>query len=149
LLGVAQPLGEVTWVLHLGIFVVWLPAMIVDQGQVKDFKQKDDWKAYFPGCPAWLRWMPAAFGTHAILNFIICLAIVQAAPPVPGAPAPPVIFVMFSGHWMLFYSAAAATLYSYLVVHRVDPAWCCPNYHPVSPGTVYCEICGAYVGRPE
>jgi hypothetical protein len=122
LLGIAQPLGEVTWCLHLGIFVVWLPAMMVEQSPVKDFKQKDDWKACLPGCPAWLRWMTAAFGTHAILNFIICLAVVQAAPPVAGAPAHPVVFAMFSGHWMAFYSAEAATLYSYLVVRRVDPA---------------------------
>src|SRR5262249_44828982 len=107
------------------------------------------WKACFAGCPTWLRWMTTAFGTHAILNFIICLAVVQAAPPVAGAPAPPVVFAMASGHWMFFYSAAAATLYSYLVVRRVGPAGCCPNYHPVSPATVYCEVCGAYVGEPE
>jgi len=43
LLGMPSPLGEKSWVLHIGIFVVWLPAVLVLQSLSGEFKQKDLW----------------------------------------------------------------------------------------------------------
>ncbi len=124
-LGLAQPLGQATWGLHIGIFVVWFPAVVAGQSLDKDFKQKDHWKATLRGCPAWLRWTSYGFLTHAIVNFIVFMALTWANPPPGGPAAPPIVFAGVSGHWMAFYAMAAAMLWSYLVVRRHDSARCC------------------------
>jgi len=64
-----------------------------------------------------------------------------------GANTPPEVFRGFSGHWMAFYSAAAAILYSAIVVSRADPARRRANGHPVPPSASYCEECGAAVAE--
>jgi hypothetical protein len=148
LLGMPQPLGSAAWGLHIGIFVVWLPAVITANRLVKDFRQKDFWKAALRGCPAWLRWLTYAFFAYAIINFVTFIVVAPRGKQDPAAPTPPVVFRGFSGHWMAFYSAAAAILYSALVVRRHDPSRRCPNQHPVSPAASYCQACGAYVGEP-
>ncbi len=45
LLGLPQPLGAAAWGLHIGIFVVWLPAITASNRLVRDFQQKDFWRA--------------------------------------------------------------------------------------------------------
>ena len=146
LFGQQQPLGDAAWALHIGIFVVWLPAVLVSNRLVKDFKYKDMWKAALRGCPPWMRWLTSAFFVYAIVNFII-FAVLAPGGADSGANAPPIVFRGFSGHWMAFYSAAAAVLYSAIVVAKRDPARRCPNGHPVSPSAVFCEVCGARVGE--
>lgn len=149
LLELPQPWGNAAWGLHLGVFVVWLPAILVANTLVKDFKQKDFGKAALRGCPTWLRWLTGGFFVYAAINFITFLPVAPAGPRVVGAPAPPVVFRGFSGHWMAFYSAAAAILYSAVVVSKHDPVRRCHHGHPVPPSALYCEICGAFVGEPE
>ena len=63
--------------------------------------------------------------------------------------APPVVFRGFSGHWMAFYSAAAAILYSTWVVSKQDPADRCRNGHWALPTASYCEACGAQLVRAD
>ncbi len=143
-----QPLGEAAWCLHIGIFVVWVPAIIAYHRLVRDFKQKEHWKASLRGCPRWLRWLTSFFFVYAIANFLLFAIAAPAGRRIPGAPAPPVVFRGFSGHWMAFYSAAVAILYSALVVRKHDPSRRCANGHPVAPSALYCETCGVFVGRP-
>ena len=149
LVGMPQPLGSAAWGLHIGIFVVWIPAIIAANHLVKDFRRKDFWKAALRGCPTWMRWLTYGFFGYAFINFIV---FILSAPPngvSAGAGTPAVVFRGFSGHWMAFYSAAGAILYSSFVVGRRDPSRRCPNNHPVSPSALYCEVCGAYVGEPD
>ena len=131
LLGVPQPLGTAAWLLHIGIFVVWLPAVWVSYRPNPDFKRytMDFWRALFRGCPPWMRWLTHALLAYSIVNFLLFIAI---APPrgVGGmANAPPEVFRLFSAGWMVFYSAAAAILYSAIVVAKLDRARRCPNSH--------------------
>ena len=56
LLGMPSPFGEIVWGLHIGIFIVWIPSVIVMNSLVKDFKQKDLWKAALRACPKCNRW---------------------------------------------------------------------------------------------
>ena len=51
LTGLPQPLGNATWALHFGVFVVWLPAVVVVIWLVKDFQKKEYWSAALRGCP--------------------------------------------------------------------------------------------------
>jgi hypothetical protein len=71
LLGMPSPFGEISWVLHMGIFVVWLPAILVANKLVRGFKQKDFWKAALRGCPQWMKNLIYLFLGYAILNFTI------------------------------------------------------------------------------
>ena len=142
--GLPQPLGSAAWSLHVGIFVVWLPAVLVSQRLVRDFKQKDFWKAALRGCPVWMRWMTFGFFGYAFVNFALFIAHAPSkGHPTDGTPA--VVFRGFSGHWMAFYSAAAAILYSAIATNRRDSARRCPNNHPVPPAATFCEECGSRI----
>ena len=145
LLGLPQPLGGAAWGLHAGIFVVWLPATLVSTQLVRDFKHKDFSKAVLRGCPRWMRWLVYGFFIYAFINFATFVLAAPVAQQVPNAPAPPLIFRGFSGHWMAFYSAAIAILYSAIVVAKSDPARRCPMGHPVSPAAAFCETCGTKI----
>jgi hypothetical protein len=147
-LGQPQPLGPAAWGLHIGIFVVWLPAVIVSNRLTGDFKRKDFWKRVLCGCPDWMKWLTGAFFGYAVFNFLFFIASAPPGKAVVGANAPPEVFRGFSGHWMAFYSAAAAILYSAIAVSQSDPTRRCPNRRPVSPSASYCEECGAAVTEP-
>ena len=147
LFGRSSPLGEISWGLHIGIFVVWIPAVVVANKLVDDFKQKDYWKAVLRGCPKWMRNLTWFFFYYAILNFALFLIL-----NVFGGNAndnendtPSGVFRGFSGHWMAFYCTAMAILYSAIRVKEHDDARRCLNGHPVSPSAKFCEECGSKV----
>jgi hypothetical protein len=54
-IGVTSPLGSGAWALHGGIFVVWLPAVVVVHRSTQESKQRDSWKVALRGCPEWMR----------------------------------------------------------------------------------------------
>jgi hypothetical protein len=145
LFGQPQPFGPITWGLHIGIFVVWLPVVLVSNRLVADFKRKDYWQAALRGCPAWMKWMTGVFFVYAFVNFFLFMLVAPPRGKGGGVNAPPEVFRGFSGHWMAFYSAAVAILYSAIMVAIRDPARRCPNGHPVSPSADYCETCGGRI----
>ena len=98
------------WMLHVGIFVVWVPAVLVAAKRVGATRRKDYWKLVLRGSPEWMRYMVYGFLGYAMLNFAIFLF--QAPQGGSGANPPAVVWRGFSGHWMAFYSAALAALYS-------------------------------------
>jgi len=106
---VSSPFGSLTWALHIGVFVVGGAALLVVQ-DITTAKRADFWKAVLRGCPGWGRAGCYALSAYAMLNFV--LSIVKAT-PYPNDCVPDVITLRaFSGHWMAFYSASAAILYS-------------------------------------
>src|SRR5262245_61256897 len=143
-LGIPSPLGRYTWILHMGIFVVWFPTVLASQRLSQEYRTKDFWKAALRGSPRWLRGMVYFFGGYAMVNFLIFILSEKPAHP-SGADMPPVIARGFSGHWMVFYSAALATLYSAMHAREVDAGRRCANGHLVSAVASYCEQCGAPV----
>src|ERR1700757_3316875 len=54
-----------------GIFVVWLPTVLLMNRLTRDFKQRDLWKAALRGCPAWMR-----TGLWVVIGFVILAAFV-------------------------------------------------------------------------
>ena len=56
-----------------------------------------------------------------------------------------VVWRGFSGHWMVFYSAALAILYS--AANTVDANPRLTNGHSASPNATYCTRCGQPVLR--
>ncbi|MEW4568258.1 hypothetical protein AB1L88_10350 [Tautonia sp. JC769] len=122
-LGVPQPLGMATWGLHLGIFVVWLPALLASGQMTRGAKREDAWRVALRGCPAWMRWMTSAFFVYAFFNFLLFFAaMAPAGEQAAEGDMPPAVFRGFSGHWMAFYSAALAMLYSsWIISSRGEP----------------------------
>jgi hypothetical protein len=147
LLGIPSPLGENSWGLHIGIFIVWLPTVLVANKLVKDFKQKDFWKAAFRACPKWMKNLTYFFFGYAILNFVIFLIsdFVSGGSAKDQGNTPSNVFRGFSGHWMAFYCVAMATLYSAIHIEKHDETRRCLNGHPVSPSALFCEQCGTKV----
>ncbi|MBN1212429.1 MAG: hypothetical protein JXA92_07610 [candidate division Zixibacteria bacterium] len=146
LLNVANPLGERTWLLHIGIFIVWLPAVLGASTLVRDFKRKNFWKATLRGCPKWMKILVYLFFGYAILNFIIFFILdVTDGNVVSDDSTPAGVFRGFSGHWMFFYVTAMALLYSAIKVKSREKTRKCVNGHAVSPLAKYCEICGARI----
>jgi len=98
------------WMLHVCIFVVWIPAVLVYIKRVGNTRRKEYWKLVLRGWPEWMRYMVSGFFGYAVLNFAIFFF--QTPQGGSGANPPAVVWRGFSGHWMAFYSAALAILYS-------------------------------------
>ena len=45
------------WILHIGIFIVWFPAVLVAQSVVGNVNRRDFWKVVLKGSPEWMRYM--------------------------------------------------------------------------------------------
>ncbi len=143
--GIQIPGGGLVWALHMGIFVVWIPAVLVSLRSTRHASRKDYWKVVLAGRPVWMRrGLYVLFG-YAVLNFVIFLATTANLPKSHGGGALPSVVRGFSGHWMAFYAAAFAVLYSRVHAPDIYRERKCPQGHVVSPMTGYCPECGRAV----
>jgi hypothetical protein len=67
LLGISSPLGGPTWLLHLGVFVVWIPVVIVSQPLTRGQDRRDHWRILLRNCPL----VDACYGLR-LLRVRIC-----------------------------------------------------------------------------
>lgn len=51
-----------------GVFVIWLPTVLLISRLTRDFKQRDFWKAALRGCPGWMR-----TGLWAVIGFAFAM----------------------------------------------------------------------------
>jgi len=132
----------VFFLLHLGIFVVFFPALLVSRQMVGDLHRRDFWKAVLKNVPNWMRYMVYVFFIYAFLNFFLFMS------QQPGHRGEPdtLDWRGFSGHWMLFYSASMAILYAAAREVRNYPR--CSNGHYGLPGAAYCTKCGMPIALP-
>lgn len=144
LMGFSSPLSEwTTSMLVPGLFAVWLPTIFYASRVGLHFKRSDFWNAVLRNCPLWLRRSVYVFVAYGILNFIH-IALVSGDSD-PTGPVSSKSAWAITGHLMIFYSVAAAVLYSatrsveQLNEHR------CPGGHIVSVEAKHCEQCGARV----
>ena len=143
LIGRPGPLGEFSWLLHIGIFVVWLPAVLAGQVLAHQTPPADLWKTVLRGCPAWMKAVAPALFFYAFINFFVSFADSPETDPAPG-PMPAGVVRGFSGHWMLFYGLAFAILYSFIRIKvALPPSRMCSYGHPVHESSSVCEQCGA------
>jgi hypothetical protein len=142
LMGGSGPLGDKSWYLHLGIFVVWLPAVIAVNRLTREVPQKDSWKVIFRSCPPWMKYMTYSFFGYALLNFVIFM--VNGSPSSGTGLMSPADVRGFSGHWMAFYSAALSVLYA-AATGQTELLRRCLNGHLVGPLAKYCDQCGMMI----
>lgn len=131
------------WVLHVGIFVVWFPAVVVAQRLVGNTNRKDFWKVVLKGAPDWVRYMMYFLFAYEFVNFMISMG--QSSSGGRHTTSSAADWRGFSGLWMVFYSAALAILYS--AAKTMDSIPRCTNGHLASPNAVYCTRCGQPVMR--
>jgi hypothetical protein len=117
LFGVALPLKDAVFLLHMGIFVIWLPVVALNQGKRKG-------NDFFSRGPKWAQRLLTVIFVYAIANFIYFAA---TQPPRSSRksgssnPAPPGVLRGFSGHWILFYSAGFMVLWNARSERRAIP----------------------------
>ncbi len=142
LAGIPIPGGKLVWALHIGIFVVWIPAVLTSMQTRRYVNRKDFWKVALAGCPVWMRRSFYVLFGYAILNFIVFFATTASRPKQQIGDAPPSVVRGFSGHWMVFYGAAFAVLYSRIYAPQLYRERKCPQGHSVSPTARFCPDCG-------
>ena len=98
------------WALHVGVFVVFIPAIFVAQKRLGTTQRKDFWKAITKGSPDGVRYTLYFFFAYA---FITQLLVFFQSPPgsVPNRDAAS-DWRGFSAVWMVFYYASYTILSS-------------------------------------
>ena len=137
------PGGSLVWGLHVGIFVVWFPTVLVANRMARHGRRSDFWKLALAGCPAWARYALYGLFAYAVLNFIIGMSGVTSHQKVGGGTGLDSEVRLFSGHWMVFYGAAFATLLSAINNPRLLKSRKCVQGHDVAPLDHFCPKCGA------
>lgn len=103
------PLGDRTWILHVGAMAICIPAILVARRLVHGVPRGEQWNALLSGCPAWMKYALYGFFAYAVVNFVIFMM----TPAKSGQGfMPPATVRGFSGHWMAIYAAACVVLYS-------------------------------------
>ena len=120
LLGIAMPGGGLVWTLHVGIFVVWIPAIVLSRRKAQNMPRKDQISPIPTDCPLWMRRGVKILFVYAIVNFFLFMASTMGHPK-PTGTAPPAVIRGFSGHWMVFYGVAFVTFYSAIKPPRPGP----------------------------
>jgi hypothetical protein len=142
------PFGASTFVLHVGIFVVWIPAVlsVMRSGVLRIYTSMNpragwrSWKQIVRGSPRWMQWMTAGFFIYGFANFFLFIALGLPAGSPRDNTFSPTLLWGFSGHWMIFYSAALTIMYSAVKTNGAPLR--CPAGHLVSPMDSFCPECG-------
>jgi hypothetical protein len=132
------------FLIHLGIFVVWIPAIMVSKQRLGNLRRKDYWKEISKGSPEWVRYGVYGLFAYAFLNFLYFMK-TQLPNGDKSGPPSAAVWRGFSGHWMVFYSVALAILYTAAKSNDNVPR--CANGHPLSANSNFCTRCGASAVR--
>lgn len=133
------------WALHVGIFVVFFPAIFVAQKRVGSANRKDFWKVILKGAPDWMKYF-----LYAVLAYTFVIGVPSWIRALQQSPSPtrPSNFndwTLFSATWMDFYWASFAILYAALKQEQLSPK--CIKGHAMPPGSDFCSQCGQPVVR--
>lgn len=114
-------------VLLVGIFLIWLPTMILMNRLTRDLKRKDRWKTALRGCPPWMKralWVVLGF---VVVSFLF---------PFSERNLP----ILFPAG---FYAVSFCVMYSLRKPQEFDAGRRCTNGHALSPLAKFCDECGA------
>lgn len=133
------------WALHVGIFLVFIPAVLVAQKRVGSTNRKDFWKIVLKGAPDWMKYF-----LYAVFAYAAAIGIpswIRAAQQSSGPPHSSGVsdWTFFSVIWMVFYWASFAILYAAIQEERLGPR--CVKGHPAPPGANFCSQCGQPIVR--
>ena len=136
--------------LHIGIFPVWIPVVLISKKMFGGARRLDFWKVALSGCPPWMKYMTYGFFIYAFVNFAIFFILTTTHPQVLGGPEPSVdVLHGFSGHWMAFYSAGLAILTTayYRGLSNLQPR--CRYGHEIGWNDKFCPKCGTAIDSEQ
>jgi hypothetical protein len=138
------PLGKHGFSLFGGVFVVWLPVVLVFQLLTRDCKQKESWKVCMRECPVWMKRMFSGFFIYAFISFGFLLfgMYTDIKSGGSGGGLPKFVSLGSSGFCLMFYSTAMAVLYSARKILKKENMKSCPNGHQVASTEKFCPYCG-------
>ena len=90
------------FIMHLGIFVVWIPAMFVFSRLARAYNRRDIWKAALRGSPDWLRYSIYIFDGYGLVRFFVPFTQSQHRGGSPALTG----WEEFSAIWIIFYATA-------------------------------------------
>jgi hypothetical protein len=130
--------------LHVGIFPLWIPVVLISMKMSAGVNRRDFWKVALSGCPPWMRYMTYAFFIYAIANFALFIFLTAAHPPPKefGGSPPAVVLHGFSGHWMAFYAVGLAILTTAYRRGLSNLQRRCSFGHDVGWNDRFCPSCG-------
>ena len=131
--------------LHVGIFPLWLPVMLL-ANKMSGGARRNFWKAALSGCPVWMKYMTYGFFIYALVNFALFVVMMPTGKQNGGAP-PASVWHGFSGHWMAFYSAGLAIVTSAYRRGFSNLSPRCVNGHAVAYDDQFCPTCGTPLDR--
>jgi hypothetical protein len=144
-----QPGGKTLFVLlHIGIFPLWLVVVIIAMKMTRGVQRKDYWKAVLSGCPIWMKCMTYGFLIYALANFLIFMFIAPTGTRNAGSP-PGSVWRGFSGHWMAFYSAGLAIVWTAYSRGLSNLEQECANGHVIGFSDRFCPTCGVPIAAPD
>jgi len=132
--------------LHVGIFVVFFPAVLVAQKRTGYTGRRDFWKVALRGAPEWMRYLVYGFLGYAFINFFWTMTQLPTGHTSHAMTA--VEWRLFSGHWMAFYWTSFAILYTAAIQPPPDAMVVaptgshCANGHLIAPEESFCSVCG-------
>ena len=127
-------LGMFKSAMSIGIFVVWIPAVMIAQRINNGNRLQFSWKKVLAGCPAWMRNSAYAVFIYAFANFFLGI--------VSGMAKQQHGLRLFSGHWMIFYGMAFCIFFSSWNRPSMLKPRHCPAGHEVGHGDNFCPVCG-------
>ena len=111
-LGVLWILGDLLGPLHVGVFIVGAPAMMLSNRLTKGHPRKDYWNIALRGCPRWMRRGASIIFGYCWLR-MIAFFVLTINQPKPHGAITAAQLAFFSSGWLAFYSIEFVTLYSF------------------------------------
>jgi hypothetical protein len=127
------------WGLHVGIFVVFFPAVLVAKQIGMTSNRKDAWKIVLRFAPPWMLYVFYVLFPYAFFNFFRRFFTTAVSTHGHGDPSA-TEWRLFSGHWMLLYFCSLAILYSGFRSRTATGF--CNNGHRFSSQYSKCPQCG-------
>jgi hypothetical protein len=129
--------NSLSMLLFLGIFVVWLPAVITPlplNDRIAE-NRRNTWKVVMEGAPTWMALVCLYVGIYASINFFLATGNITGSVSSTDEHFQRV----GSAIAMVFYSTASAI---FVAARARDDAVRCPEGHFVFSGQDRCSICG-------
>lgn len=137
LFGATYSFEHFVMILGSGVFIVWLPTVLVSIRLTRNVKQRDFWRAALRGCPKRMQrvlWILVGYGWVGFF----ALPLIYGG----GMDALANKARSMSGMLFVFYAIAACVLYSAIQLQKLGEN-ACVNGHRISPFAKHCEECGA------
>jgi hypothetical protein len=131
--------GPIILAMHLGLFAVAIPTIIISNKVLSSVRPKDLWAAMRAATPVWLYRFVRVLGIYWVMVFLVFILIVSKH-ETPDGPMSARTLAFFAAGWTTGYAALAQ--YLYLVRNRLVARRLCPQGHEVGASARYCEVCG-------